>query len=645
MEDIGQGAGFNPQLECGCRNQEIVVNLRAGRYELVNTLAFTSSDSGAGGHFVTYRSYSNETTVVLGGKQVTGWLRVADKPYWVAGVPAASGFAAYFRQLYVNGVRAERAHSNWMSAKAFLKDPGNPQVVDGVVFAKSAKVKHYSNIADLRLLHVNTFKADEFPVTGITTDSASGDIQVKLQQPYIENRYKYGGWGPNQPLMIVNAFEELDEPGEWYFDRATQKVYYYPYSYEDMTTATVYAPVVETLVTVTGKSPAGKARNIRFQGIVFEHGNWFFPRDYFIGGSQAEILFNAALPGGSLSYSSEVPGQILLNNTIGIQFIDNIVRHQGSCGIQPGEGTVDTLIQGNIFYDLTGAAVLGGHFANAGEVCKNTVVANNVIRNIGMDFMPGTLVNNLRHYGFQLLHNDMADSGYMGFHQRNQVAALPAGGQGGTVVGYNKITMTFQAARYRLCDGGSIYSFGVWPDSLVIGNDVYDINPPNKGIVGYYQDNNSYGWTWKDNVARNVKPGMTGFGWVRHDAKDPNVNKGIGNCTDATVVVAAHLASSVDYTTFPLGSPSPHAQEIIKAAGLEPGYAHLLSHIYSGTNLAQGKHAWASSEEGSVHAASKAVDWDYATMWQSAPNDNDCWWVVDLWRTLCDSAARTGAAL
>ena len=47
--------------------------------------------------------------------------------------------------------------------------------------------------------------------------------------------------------MVVNAFEELDEPGEWYLNRATQQVYYYPYSYENMNTAVVYAPVVETL--------------------------------------------------------------------------------------------------------------------------------------------------------------------------------------------------------------------------------------------------------------------------------------------------------------------------------------------------------------------------------------------------------------
>jgi len=618
---------------------EITVYLRGGRYELANTLAFGTANSGANGHYITYQAYPGETPTISGGKRVTGWTQVPGQPYWVASVPTNAGFADYFRQLYVNGVRAERARSDWISPAGYLLDPLNTNTCNGMRFATNSGLKAYSNLSDLRLLHIVNFKVDEFPVTGLTTNATSGLVQVSLQQPYCQARYSYSGgpptnytWRATDPWMVVNAFEELDEPGEWYLNRATQQVYYYPYSYENMNTAVVYAPVVETLVSLNGDSRSNKVQNLRFQGITFEHGNWFFPRDYYIGGCQAELLFNAAPTNGSIGYNYAVPGEIMLLNTLGIQFLGNTIQHQGSCGIQTYDGARNTLVQGNIFYDLTGASVLGGNWGDISELCTNTVIADNVIRDIGMDFMAATLVDDLAHNGFQVVHNDMADSQYMGFHERNTVVLLPTG-QGNIVVASNRIALVMGGARYGVCDGGSIYSFGVFPNSVVVANDIYDLNQPSAitgPVRGLYQDEYSYGWTWSSNVIRQVLPGLTGCGWVGDNTNYPLINVAIGNFTDATAVSTSGLASNIAYTTFPLGQPPAAAQAIMAAAGLEPAYTNLLSRIYSGTNLALGKYAWASSTWAAGYAASNAVNWNYGNYWGSASNDTNSWWAVDL---------------
>ena len=39
------------------------------------------------------------------------------------------------------------------------------------------------------------------------------------------------------PVYLENALELLDEPGEFYFDRAEKKLYYLPMEDEDMETA------------------------------------------------------------------------------------------------------------------------------------------------------------------------------------------------------------------------------------------------------------------------------------------------------------------------------------------------------------------------------------------------------------------------
>ncbi len=534
----------------------------------------------------------------------------------------------------MNGIRAERARSGWIKGVSFYDDPATTNTVDGVTF-NALDLKNYSNVTDLRLLHIEEFKADEFPVTGISTNATNGLIQVSLQQPYCQTRHDYGSryFAATNRWMFVQAFEELDEPGEWYLNRVTHKVYYYPYSFEDMTTAQVYAPVLQTLVSFTGTSTTSKVQNIRFENVAFEHGNWLFPRDYYIGGAQAEILYSGVATNARVGYSYEVPGQIILNNTAGIQFVGNTIRHLGSCGIHLYNGTLNTLIQGNVFYDLTGAAVLGGRWGgDAGipnqQICTNTIVADNVIRNIGADFMAATLIDNLQHNSFQVLHNDMADGQYGGFHERTSATTLAAGaGQGGTVVSFNRISLANTGQRYGVGDIGYLYSNGVWPGSTIQGNDINGLNSLTGECNGMYFDNNSYGLTAISNVIHNVKAGQYGYCLVRFLTNTLNV--AIENYGDATTN-NFDAVTNINFHTF-TGPLPVIAQGIVANAGLEPAYTNLLKSIYVGTNLAQGKFAWASSQASTNQSPGSAVDWDYTTLWQPAANDtNNCWWAVDL---------------
>ena len=72
----------------------------------------------------------------------------------------------------------------------------------------------------------------------------------------------------NCPDYIENAFELLDEPGEWYLDRPAKTVYYLPKPGEDMTKAKVIAPAVEKLVELRGTLDQ-PVENIQFEGITF----------------------------------------------------------------------------------------------------------------------------------------------------------------------------------------------------------------------------------------------------------------------------------------------------------------------------------------------------------------------------------------
>ncbi len=73
----------------------------------------------------------------------------------------------------------------------------------------------------------------------------------------------------------MNAYEFLDAPGEFYFDKGSRTLYYYKASSENMSTATVYAPNnVTTLLRVAGTSTSSHARNITFSGLTVQHSDW-----------------------------------------------------------------------------------------------------------------------------------------------------------------------------------------------------------------------------------------------------------------------------------------------------------------------------------------------------------------------------------
>ena len=93
------------------RNQnmsgDITVYLDGGQYRVAQPLVLEAADSGMNNHDVIYAAIPGQQVIISGGIQVTGWKQTdASKNLWSAPLPAG---LKYTRQLYVDGVRAQRA--------------------------------------------------------------------------------------------------------------------------------------------------------------------------------------------------------------------------------------------------------------------------------------------------------------------------------------------------------------------------------------------------------------------------------------------------------------------------------------------------------------------------------------------------------
>jgi len=214
---------------------DITVYLRQGTHELKETLLLEPVDSGTNGHQVIYRNYPGEMVSLCGGKHINGWERDSGRK-WKARTDIAN-----FRQFCVGGKRAVRARGGPL--------PGADLYGDGYK-TSDAGMADWKNASEIEFVYDVVWDRTICKVAQITREGSSA--VVKMQQPYFTLARFKAGVRASLPTYIENAFELLDEPGEWYFDRPAHTLNYIPRSGEDMENTEVIVPAVERLVEVRG---------------------------------------------------------------------------------------------------------------------------------------------------------------------------------------------------------------------------------------------------------------------------------------------------------------------------------------------------------------------------------------------------------
>jgi hypothetical protein len=237
---------------------DITVYLRGGTYPLASTLTFANADSGKNGFYVKYVAYPGEQPIITGGKAITGWM-TSDAGN---GVYSASGITIPFRQLYVNGVKAIRARTPNLGANgafAFNRLTSADNGAQNIQVA-AAEVANWNNFTKVEM-HVmtgwgdNTLRLASFTTSGSTAylNVQSPENTIVFTRPFPHLGGQFGGF-TRHFYYFENAFEFLDQPGEWYLDETKNVLYYRPRTGEEIPKATFVAPMVETLLSVKGTS-------------------------------------------------------------------------------------------------------------------------------------------------------------------------------------------------------------------------------------------------------------------------------------------------------------------------------------------------------------------------------------------------------
>jgi hypothetical protein len=333
---------------------DIIIRLLDGTYTLSSTFQLTESatvhDSGTNGYNVIYQADPGSHPVISGGQQITGWTQYDSvKNIYRANV----GTSLNTRQLYVNGVRATRA-------RGALNPTGWSVVYNGYT-APDSSMATWGNMSNIEVVANVNWRSYRCDVSSIVGTS------VVMQQPCWANGEKPSSNKMGNPAWIENAYELLDSEGEWYLDRTAGYLYYKPLANENISTATVVAPVLETLVNAAG-TYATPLHNVQFYGITFAYATWLRTStgEGYIPGQSGELA-NGTVGGGSLGREFKTPANIIFSAVNNVRLERNTFTHLGAAAMSFEYGCQNNTVIGNVFQDISASAIWMGNVFDEGH--------------------------------------------------------------------------------------------------------------------------------------------------------------------------------------------------------------------------------------------------------------------------------------
>ena len=518
---------------------DVLVNIADGEYVLTETLEFDSRDSAGNGCSVIYRSLSGnaEDVVISSGVELKGWTKSNDvNGAWE--IDASE--IPYSRDLYVNGEKAviARTSENESIQPEGWSDINDPdmdiQSYGYIAKGNKGNLHTWKNHSDIEFVYEEAWTYCVIPVTKIE-DNGNGTSKVTMHEEAFKLGRTKAGRQIDDPNYIQNAFELLDEEGEWYFDRTAKKIYYIPVGGANPNEQNVVIPTLDQLITVNGTG-TDTVDGLAFKDLTFEYTSFIRPHTMGQVEIQANFVVDPAT-GTKIDHDNflKTPGGITVAYATGMRVAGCTFSNFSASGLDFEEGVAGSTIVGNEFKDIGASGIqVGGASVrdaqpfsnvtyengvlneNAGadpnRVTEQILVMSNKLENIGAEYNGsiGIFVGYVRD--ITLAHNDINNTPY---------SAISAGwgwgywDEGGRVSSqysyYHKFDTPTVMERYviennkiskvcqRLADGGSIYTLSLMPGSIIRGNVMDDCKVQ---FGGLYLDEGSGGFiAIEDNIA------------------------------------------------------------------------------------------------------------------------------------------------
>ena len=206
----------------------IRIHLADAVYPLQKPLFIRPEDSGT----------KDSPTIIMGGTlsggiAVTGWKREGN--LWVAEAPRDGNRIVYTRQLWVNGRKAQLARGPFVRLSDFDKESMTITLNSPL----SSLLSPLSSSAELFLLQ-------RWAIAILRVKSSELEFSHPWPQPVIN------GEKGSSAAFLQNSRTLLDEPGEFWQEYPSGRIYYFPRPEEEANKCEAIVPHLSTLVEFAG---------------------------------------------------------------------------------------------------------------------------------------------------------------------------------------------------------------------------------------------------------------------------------------------------------------------------------------------------------------------------------------------------------
>ncbi len=506
------------------------VYLHGGTYPIREVLAFGPDDSGTARAPVTYRSCPGERAVLSGGRRLAGrWRQSSGKPYFELDLPEVREGSWHFHSLYVNGESRMRARTpNW-GQKVLRANGCAPSEDPRQAFRYFAGDidPAWSNPTDIDIVLLQSWTPTIHRIEGIDADR------------YVVRFHSSHGrtvdyWERNFRYYLSNVFEALDEPGEWYLNRQTGTLYYYPMPGEDPNTSEFIAPVLKSrMIEFAGDLAAGRfVEHIHFKDLDIRHvdadlnrynGMYRQGHMFLDAAIVAHGLRSASFTGCTLAQLGEYAFE-LADGCRNVRIEQCHIWDLGAGAMQLGVTDLQTLLtpRGEPNAEKGAAEAMPNGEGAAVQEVVDLVIENNCIHRLGTVWHGCYGVVNRFASRTRIRHNEIFDTHWdaIGLDARWNWKGEKY--SHGNEVAYNHLHHL--GLRYHT-DAAGVYQFGPL-DTHIHHNRIHNnvAYPYICGFAGIYLDEQSRGAVVEDNVVHDVE----WYAYFQHKGVDNVFRNNIG---------------------------------------------------------------------------------------------------------------------
>ncbi|WP_080055808.1 L-rhamnose mutarotase [Spirosoma aerolatum] len=510
------------------------IYVRNGLYALNEPIFIRPEDAGTATSPTIIEAAPNEKPVLSGGVPIKNWQKlkgtVAGLPkeakgnVWVADAPKVGGRLLEFRQVWVNGWKATRAKDTPYPLMNRILS-WNKQ--EQTCWIPAPKFGDLSRAEGLEMLIHQWWAIANLRIRRIEVQGDSAKLWFHQPESRIQSEHPWPApWiskeTGNSAFYLTNAIQFLNQPGEWFLDTKAEKIYYLPRPNENLSTAEVIAPALETLVRIAGTIDH-PVSNVLFKGISFQHTAWLRPSQQGHVPHQAGLYmldaYKLKTPGTPDKKSLEnqawvgrPAAAVDVNFAHHTGFENCRFEHLAATGLDYHKGVQDNLIRGNLFNDIGGTGIMAGVFADEAteihrpytptderEVCTNLIISNNLITNVTNEDWGAVGIGAGYVRDIRIDHNDISEVGYSGI-------SLGWGWTRTINAMRNNRVCANRIHRYakHMYDAAAIYTLSAQPGSIIAENDIDSVyKAPYAHLPAHwfylYTDEGSSYFTIKDN--------------------------------------------------------------------------------------------------------------------------------------------------